>query len=310
MPRETGYDWYQWWEGSAGRWSVPTRVLNADIGTSPAPAAPAEPATLQLAPDIAEWMEKWDGKKVIMKTVDGETREVKLKPPPPTLEEKLKHMHNPRGLNASTTPPLPFFQKELPTVGQRDVWVRFAYMGWDLAYCQPVEILENDEQTVYFKGKFGIEGYICSCKCCQDGWTMQTGPGWATEWTRIMNGSSDWGGASRRGSGYQRQYFGHLGSIQRAFSLGLRLSVDGSSPGNTLCHINHSRRESRYGLLLDKASDEVTWAVPTFIERTEPLPTGAAVVTSVDRAPGYFESDSEMERTLAERILEHRSQRF
>lgn len=274
MPRLTGLDYWLRSRDSEESWSGLIRAPRANDGMLAVSRAAEELVTLAAeGEEVREWMDKWDGKKVTMMTADGKQQELPIVKEP-TIEDLLKHTHNPRGLNAGTCRPLEFFQKDLPSVGQLYAWIRTSTIEWQQPYSQPVEIMENDEQTVYVKGIYGVEGYLCSCVFCKKAWTVE--PSWAPDHTFLKRN------ASASPTYYQRKYFGHIGAIIRASELGLN-STEGVS-GSDLFNINTERADTsysrRFGLCDRRVNDDVKYSVPEFIEappRVVPAPPAPSV---------------------------------
>lgn len=243
MPRQTEYDYYQWFRDSVGRTYGRIPVPSVNDGISLQSVVPAEPATLET---------EWDGKKVTMRTADGKQQEIKL---PPTPEELMKHIHNPRGLKEPVAPPLAFFQKDLPKPGQDNVWIQLYRGAFTQTFAAPVLVHQNDHSTVYVESNYGIYGYLCSCGWCRKVWTCA--PGWNGEHYYQFR-------QSNRSSGrtWQRRYIGHLGAIRQASELGL---ITGDREIGNNFYLNHQWGNGKWdggGMLKPYQKNEVIYDVP------------------------------------------------
>lgn len=257
MPIVTDEDFWEAYLGSGGRWLGRTRAPRANDGIYPPRNVQEERIT---------WNSKWDQKAFTMTTVDGKQQEIPLVKEH-TLEELLKHTHNPRGLNEETCPPLPFFQKSLPRIGQENLWIRTGDNEWHLSYATTALIEENDESTVYFRTYTGIHGYICSCYYCKLSWDIKSNGAWAAE--AIYQRTNH---ENRGTTPYQQRFIGHLGAIARAVRMGL-VTTDGMS-AESFYYINTIKPTERSrGLLERRVNDIITYAVPSFVEH-EPQPVG------------------------------------
>lgn len=274
MPRETGYDFFQRYRDSEVSWSGRTLALPVNAGTSP-------PRVVLEEPDMFIFKSRWDKNTVKMKTIDGETKEIQLVPTP-TIEELKKHAHNPRGLKLPTAKPMAFFQKNLPEVGQKNVWLKLGVTEWSTSYAHPIRILENDEQTVYFESPFGLQGYFCSCKFCKRCWSVQDGPHYLSTWEQYFVGSGGEHEMSYMVRQYQKQFLGHAGAIDRAVQLGLndRMSGRAAIRWSYLNSWSDDRPGAR-GSLMRFSTPDVIYNVPDFVE-LEPVNATEPVVRVVE----------------------------
>ncbi len=198
----------------------------------------------------------------------------------PEQDELLKFIHFPRGKDLPLKEALPFFAKDMPSVGATDMWLTFLGEDNGRTYCQPVEIFMNDEETVWVKTIYGCQGYLGSCTWCKR--AVFPAPGWNHSYRTYMDGVR---GNSPR---YQPKYVGHLGAILMAVH-------NQASSGRVaeFIHINEMRRErygSTQGFLEHYRRPELAWDVPTFEDPEGPAaPVPAMPVPDMPHISAYVE---------------------